>query len=1021
MPVHKYFAGDSSAPKGSPSGRQTTGRGLGRLSGGLRKILRWCGLGGCALVMGGLGHMAEAQTSGAIRKEDFRTSEHPRILARAEDRAVVWEKIQNAPWAGEIYRRIRNNVDRLVERHVSDPEFIVSRLQMHWQEGARYTVFRTEGNFIPHREGDAPYPTVRVAWGRAAPGSVPMPSETERIPPYGNGELPKREGDQWVMVPFEKTGLGAENINQWILERAYDAAIVYYFTGDRRYAKFAADIFWTFVRGASYQQPVNPDLTDSVHGYLSWETLGDSRRFTVVPLIYDFIYDYLVNEYFQSEEFLRGRPGELWAPPQPGGKAWAMERIEIMFKTFIENKLNRGGGLLGNWNLNEHHSAILYALALEDDEHYADGRGRAYYVNRLVYGPTTKYHGAYVDVAQANINPETGLWPEPPSGYGQGCIEHLVRLGFVYWVNGIDVLQSQPILRKAVRSFVQMAFPNGRATCWGDGGYHPISKEQAELMIAYARAHGERELEEELTGLLIFAGGRDFQGAYHLPLFWYVPELKGVSTIVRYPRTSYSPDHSIIFGRNPAPASEDWLAYSVYGFGARSGHRHTNGMAMELYGRGHILGADPGAGPDYWHPQHGQYNRQVAAHNTVIPNGLAADDRFPQDLVIEQADPPVRAGREPDIEVSRLCQFTDTSNLYRRGEAKAHQRRLLAIIRSGVRTGYYLDVFRSRMEDGADRHHDYLYHNMGLSVRLWEASGQTLSTETEIWNERSGPGYQYFRNVRRADYEGDFRAEFDMGYRNIRMSVWGLGQAGRKLFCAEAPNNFRYYLAELRDKPVPTLIVRQDGSAWERPFVMVFEPWGDGVEPTIARVRWAAQPAENNGLTAVMVQHNAQAEPSGRTDYLFYSLNPQESHSVQNMVFQGTFGAALMGAEGPVHLYLGMGKELAAGDYRIRAAGADGDGVRAAVTKQDAAAPAGLKPLGYSYSASDSIYVEIPLKDEPKEGRAEEWVYYQTARGIQPAQEVTWRAYEGKGKLVRVLLPAAADAALYLGPRSVSP
>ena len=79
------------------------------------------------------------------------------------------------------------------------------------------------------------------------------------------------------------------------------------------------------------------------------------------------IYNYLYDEYFDSKQFKQGIPGEMWAPAHPEGKEWALECFEIMFKRLIENKLKRGGGLQGNWNMNEHQSAMLYALALDDD------------------------------------------------------------------------------------------------------------------------------------------------------------------------------------------------------------------------------------------------------------------------------------------------------------------------------------------------------------------------------------------------------------------------------------------------------------------------------------------------------------------------------------------------------------------------------------------------------------------------------------------------------------------------------
>lgn len=56
-----------------------------------------------------------------------------------------------------------------------------------------------------------------------------------------------------------------------------------------------------------------------------------------------------------------------------------------------------------------------YAKFAADDRAYADGRGRKYYVRKLVKGPTTERHGAYLDVLRANIEEATGMWPEAPA------------------------------------------------------------------------------------------------------------------------------------------------------------------------------------------------------------------------------------------------------------------------------------------------------------------------------------------------------------------------------------------------------------------------------------------------------------------------------------------------------------------------------------------------------------------------------------------------------------------------------
>ena len=105
---------------------------------------------------------------------DFKTSSHPRIFATSSDRAIIVEKVNNVEWARNIYEGLKSEVDPIVVIHQNDPSYVISRMQMHWEPGKRYTHFYTDGNFVTRREGNAKYPTVRVTYGRAASNSVPL-------------------------------------------------------------------------------------------------------------------------------------------------------------------------------------------------------------------------------------------------------------------------------------------------------------------------------------------------------------------------------------------------------------------------------------------------------------------------------------------------------------------------------------------------------------------------------------------------------------------------------------------------------------------------------------------------------------------------------------------------------------------------------------------------------------------------------------------------------------------------------
>lgn len=870
----------------------------------------------------------------AVSEKDFRTNAHPRVFVTKDDKQAILEKIESVDWAKCIYETLKTDVDPIVAIHRDNPSYVVSRMQMHWEPGKRYTHFYTEGNYVTRREGNAKYPTVRVTYGRAASNSVPM-APLDKVIPYGDGSLTKPAGmklgivklsdtpdnilsklgtpTSYDTVPFTKTGLGTETLNRGFIHLAWKSSLLYYLTENKNYAKLAADILWNFVRGASQQLQLNPGWEErekkgSFNGYLSFETLGDTRHFATLPLAYDMIYDYLRQEYFDSEQFVKGIEGEMWAPPHPEGKEWALGCFETMFKRLIENKLTRGGGLKGNWNMNEQQSAMLYALALDEDDAYKDGKGRAYYVNKLVYGPTTDHHGAYLDVLRANINPTTGLWPEAPAGYGQGSIAQLVRFGFIYYKNGLDFLSKDPLLSKAASSMTQMLFPNGYVTNFGDASYSTMHTGQLELMMAYWHDKGDRQREQQCAELMQFAPKRNLNNEFYDALFFYLPKVPAAKAVPKLSRTSYSETYSLVFGRNNAPDPKDALAFVLNGFGKDTGHRQPNGMNMELYGRGHILAPDQGVGQDYWGPDTHEYKINVAGHNTVSPNGKGADNNIPQNLEIVHAEPAVVDGEAPDHEVSPHHQYVDAINHFYTSEIKAEQRRMLSIIRTSPHTGYFVDIFRSDVTDGEDRYHDYIYHNMGIGSELFLSSGQPMPMSSFPLDSLSGKGYTYFTTLGSSENPDDFHVDYHLGIDDTHMRMFVPSSKGRTVYQLNSLFNHRYYEPSLRTLPVPALLVRQKGEAWNTPFIAVYEPYGNGAEAKIRSV-YTGKTRKQKGVAKLSVEYCDK----DKLDHIIHSVNEKEEADYMDIRFTGTYCVATMEKGRLVSIYIGNGSSFRMG------------------------------------------------------------------------------------------------------------
>ena len=82
------------------------------------------------------------------------------------------------------------------------------------------------------------------------------------------------------------------------------------------------------------------------------------------------------------------------------------------------------------------------------------------------------------------------------------------------------------------------------------------------------------------------------------------------------------------------------------------------------------------------------------------------------------------------------------------------------------------------------------------------------------------------------------------------MDVWVLGEGDRQVFTVEAPANRgarHNYPERYWDRLMPTLVVRQSGEAWDRPFVAVYEPF---IEQDGAKVQSVKAVAPNTWTVA---------------------------------------------------------------------------------------------------------------------------------------------------------------------------
>jgi len=257
----------------------------------------------------------------------------------------------------------------------------------------------------------------------------------------------------------------------------------------------------------------------------------------------------------------------------------------------------------------------------------------------------------------------------------------------------------------------------------------------------------------------------------------------------------------------------------------------------------------------------------------------------------------------------------------------------------------------SRRRDGKDRYHDYLYHNLGQSLRFLDAGGTPLATRpSERLSFADGDliGYDYWRDRTSLASMAPLRARFDLQLADQErtMTAWLQGGAGREFFSVLAPPSTAWSAGmlprDVEQAPLPTLVIRQAGEAWLRPFTAVFEP-GDGGP---AQVRGVEQVSDGRALALRVrtADGGRQTIFSGAAADAVFQRDGQRLH--------GRYGIAAERDGQLLYLFLGQGREIASSGYALAAAG---DGA-AALWRQDGR---------WLFSADRPVRLQVPAADWP--------------------------------------------------------
>ncbi|ANW95357.1 hypothetical protein AXE80_03215 [Wenyingzhuangia fucanilytica] len=826
-----------------------------------------------------------------IQSQAQQTKNHPRIFTSKEDRAELLHKIENESWAKQSWNKLLEDIEVHVNRHVTDPEWMVSRLAMYWKDGERYTQCYIKNQNWDYGEGNAPVPTVRLPGMRTWNDYVNVPLE-DRIPYNESGDLlgiSRSSADKTpVLIPYKETGHMIRQNNMEILQLAEQAAFAYYITQEEKYAKFSSDIFWTWLLGIYYMNPpLDPEQSTKgpggyepggIMGYYDYEVIHDDRQ-APMAATYDFLYDYLNNNPHKHLSQINKKTVDV------AGE---------VFKRFIEIGLVRGGKK-GNWNVNRYRHIMNSILALESNEFYEDGKGREYYIP--FYTEKSGDHYAGLPEIMANYDKETGLWPESP-GYASGMIPFVLEMGLKLYKSGVNTLDGNPIITKATLANLGWLDARGNLVVFGDMRGGPANMSAFEFLLTYSVWENDSETAKKMATVIRknMAANQHDRTALDWEEIIFNQPLPDSGSDLPFHNAAYSKFHRHMILRN-GNDEENGLMFTLYG-GKKNSHLTENGLAMQFYGKGFALAPDASAYESYWSSDAG-YHRGIMGSNTIVPGYRVGD------IKVNAMDPMVDNGFYNSKVTSENCSFADVS--------ADEKRRLVAMVRTSKTTGYYVDVFRSDQKDN-----DFVHHNLGNSVTLKNDANEPLSlASTNDLGTKYDKFYAFFKNAKKVNYTKDFKATWDINAVSpaLHVDMWMMGQENREIFKVDAPpTTLRSDVTpgQVNKSPetTPTLIVRQNGiNGKDHPFVSVFESYETG-KKAIQNIK-TLETSKNFVSIAVTSKESTQI--------ILNAIDDEVYKPAKKLKFQGTIGIVSEKNNEFEYLYLGDGKVLQKENYKIEA------------------------------------------------------------------------------------------------------
>ncbi len=720
----------------------------------------------------------------------------------------------------------------------------------------------------------------------------------------------------WAAVPPTfNTGVGSYNTGETYFNTAVDCAVLYFVTGDTNYARCGADILHNSIQAF---QNLAPDPGTANGGWLiPDDLLYEARQVgTQLPVAFDFLYQYL-------------QTNLVYDVDAAGLTNFSVPNAQYVFRTYF-NLVRDHGSRDNNW------SALMSTCMLNSLLALTNAAERS--ANLQFFIATNSTRQASLSYDYRNYDNPGDIWPESlqySAAVGQirtfqmALIERYdpARNLFTSYPNFAQSLPRQPQLRYP-NGIMQISFGDGHR----DASGQPV--QDYEKLYQHARLRGYSNLVTQFGGLINgtaynrgVLADYDRLGMHNEPLqlLWNAPTIPEAPVALQMPRTDALPWAGITLQRNYSTVSNSIYGLMCFVGGAGHVHSHASGMSMELFGLGEVLGAKSGV-DDYTATITDNYYRLFAANNTVIVNGASRGEGGWNGLAINTVSNVALEPQPFAAAVSSNFSFSCSSFADSMGtNAEGTQQRTLAIVRTSPTNGFYVDFFRSKSTvtnrvattlngNVTNQFHDYIYRNVGSTNISLTTNGVTLPLvaqpsrfQNDIGDAYEQPGWRYFTNTAVSQpHDEPVRARFNAAPAGttLYMSLIMPGITNREYARVASPPIVDYNSTA----DSPTIVVRQIGDAWDKPFAAVYEPHFSATGSTVTNVTalW-----RSNIVVGLKIESVVGGQP--RVHYVFSNPNANETYSNSSigLSFTGRFGIIADNGAGDVDLYLGQARTLA--------------------------------------------------------------------------------------------------------------